>query len=84
MALNPLAQKAPRKRYLASIFTSYGGYGSGQHVVAGMKPAVYVGAAIVAVGALLAFAIGKRSPHAPKISKRDQLATEIATTEAAA
>src|SRR5213596_668076 len=47
---------------LASIFTSYGGYGSGQQFVAGMKPAVFVGAAIVAVGALLALAIGKRSP----------------------
>jgi hypothetical protein len=29
---------------LASIFTSYGGYGSGQHFVNGMKPAVFVGA----------------------------------------
>jgi EmrB/QacA subfamily drug resistance transporter len=44
---------------LASIFTSYGGYGTGQHFVDGMNPAVYVGAAIVAVGSLLGFAIGK-------------------------
>ena len=69
---------------LASIFTSYGGYGSGQHFVAGMKPAVFVGAAIVAVGALLALAIGKRSPKALKVNKRDQSPAEIATTEAAA
>jgi hypothetical protein len=41
----------------ASIFTSYGGYGSGNAFVAGMTPAVYAGAAIVAVGSLLAFAI---------------------------
>src|SRR5216110_2650074 len=46
---------------LASIFTSYGGYGSGQHFVTGMRPAVFVGAGIVGLGALLAFAIGGRS-----------------------
>src|SRR5712691_3900422 len=44
---------------LASIFTSYGGYGSGQHFVAGMKPAVFVGAAIVAIGALAAIAVSR-------------------------
>ena len=44
---------------LASIFTNYGGYGTGHSFVAGMTPAVYIGAAIVAIGALLAFAIGK-------------------------
>jgi MFS family permease len=53
---------------LASIFTSYGGYGSGQQFVAGMKPAVFVGAAIVAVGALLALGIGKRSPQGTRMS----------------
>jgi EmrB/QacA subfamily drug resistance transporter len=45
---------------LASIFASSGGYGSGQHFINGMTPAVYTGAAIVAIGAVLAFAIGKR------------------------
>jgi EmrB/QacA subfamily drug resistance transporter len=45
---------------LASIFSAYGGYGTGQHFVDGMNPAVYVGAAIVAVGSLFAFAIGWR------------------------
>ena len=35
-------------------------YGSPQHFVDGMNPAVYVGAAIVAVGSLLGFAIGRR------------------------
>ena len=45
---------------LASIFTAYGGYGTGQHFVDGMNPAVYVGAGIVAIGSLLAFAIGWR------------------------
>ncbi len=45
---------------LASIFTTYGGYGTGQHFVDGLNPAVYVGAAIVGVGSLLGFAIGLR------------------------
>src|SRR5438105_4683666 len=49
---------------LASIFTAYGGYGTGQHFVDGMNPAVYVGAALVAVGSLLAFAIGRRRREA--------------------
>ena len=42
---------------LASIFSHYGGYGSGESFVDGMTPAVYVGAAVVAVGSLAAFAI---------------------------
>jgi EmrB/QacA subfamily drug resistance transporter len=67
---------------LASIFTSYGGYGSGQHFVNGMRPAVFVGAAIVAIGALLAFAIGKRSPKTTTSSTREQQPAKLATTEA--
>jgi EmrB/QacA subfamily drug resistance transporter len=42
---------------LASIFAHYGGYGSGPSYVDGLTPAIYVGAAIVAVGALAALAI---------------------------
>jgi EmrB/QacA subfamily drug resistance transporter len=45
---------------LASIFAHFGGYGLPQHFVDGMRPAVYVGAAIVAVGALAAIAIPSR------------------------
>jgi EmrB/QacA subfamily drug resistance transporter len=67
---------------LASIFTSYGGYASGQQFVDGMRPAAFLGAAIVGVGAFLAFAIGKRSQQ--PTTERDQLHTEIATTDAAA
>jgi MFS family permease len=52
---------------LASIFTAYGGYGTGEHFVDGMNPAVYVGAAIVAVGSLLAFAIGIRRKVAEEV-----------------
>jgi EmrB/QacA subfamily drug resistance transporter len=42
---------------LASIFAHYGGYASPQSFVDGMQPAVWVGAALVGVGALAAFAI---------------------------
>jgi EmrB/QacA subfamily drug resistance transporter len=45
---------------LASVFSHYGGYGLPQHFVDGMRPAVWVGAGIVAVGALAAFAIPAR------------------------
>jgi EmrB/QacA subfamily drug resistance transporter len=45
---------------LASIFSHYGGYGLPQHFVDGMKPAVWVGAGIVALGAVAAFAIPAR------------------------
>jgi EmrB/QacA subfamily drug resistance transporter len=50
---------------LASVFTSYGGYESGQSFVDGLGPAVYVGAAIVALGALAALLIPRRSRPTP-------------------
>src|SRR5438093_3711478 len=43
---------------LSTIFASYGGYGTSQRFVDGLTPAIWIGAAIVAVGALAAFAIG--------------------------
>ena len=49
---------------LASIFAHYGGYGSAQGFVDGMQPAVWVGAAVVGLGALAAFAIPRRRPAA--------------------
>jgi EmrB/QacA subfamily drug resistance transporter len=45
---------------LASIFTHYGGYSSPQSFSNGMNAAVYVGAAVVALGALAAFSIPRR------------------------
>jgi EmrB/QacA subfamily drug resistance transporter len=45
---------------LASVFSHYGGYTSGTAFVDGMTPAVYAGAAVVAVGALAMFAIKRR------------------------
>ncbi len=46
---------------LASIFSGYGGYQSGATFVDGMRPAVFVGAAVVALGGLAALAIKRRS-----------------------
>src|SRR5438093_19633 len=37
---------------LSTIFASYGGYGTSQRFVDGLTPAIWIGAAIVAVGAL--------------------------------
>jgi EmrB/QacA subfamily drug resistance transporter len=56
---------------LASLFSHYGGYGTGSSFVNGMTPAVYVGAAVVALGAVASFAI-KRRP------KGEPVATEVA------
>jgi EmrB/QacA subfamily drug resistance transporter len=45
---------------LAAVFNAYGGYGSPQDYVDGLVPAVWVGAAVVAVGALTALLIPRR------------------------
>jgi EmrB/QacA subfamily drug resistance transporter len=42
---------------LASVFAHYGGYLSGQDFVDGMRPAVWVGAAVVGLGAVAAFLV---------------------------
>ncbi len=49
---------------LASVFSGVGGYESGQAFVDGMSTAVLVGAAVVAVGAMAAFAIPTRRRRA--------------------
>jgi MFS family permease len=56
---------------LAAVFTVNGGYASGQQFVDGMNPAVMIGAALVAVGAIAAFAI-KRSPQTEPLAVADQ------------
>jgi EmrB/QacA subfamily drug resistance transporter len=63
---------------LASIFAGYGGYGSGERFDAGMTPAVYTGATVVAIGALLAFAIGTRSARRTDAAATGEMATEAA------
>jgi EmrB/QacA subfamily drug resistance transporter len=54
---------------LASVFSSYGGYESGQAFVDGLVPAVWVGAVVVALGAVAALFIPrKRRPaEAPAV-----------------
>jgi EmrB/QacA subfamily drug resistance transporter len=47
---------------LASVFAHYGGYGTGQSFVDGLTPAIYVGAALVAAGAVAALAIKRKRP----------------------
>jgi EmrB/QacA subfamily drug resistance transporter len=48
---------------LASVFAHYGGYGTGQTFVDGLTPALYAGAAVVAVGALAALGIKRARPR---------------------
>lgn len=48
---------------LAAIFAQKGGYTSGQAFVDGMTPAVWVGAILVGVGAVIAFAIPTGRPR---------------------
>jgi EmrB/QacA subfamily drug resistance transporter len=48
---------------LAAVFAHAGGYSTGQAFVDGVKPAVWIGALVVALGSLAAFAI-KRRPAA--------------------
>jgi MFS family permease len=45
---------------LASVFARVGGYESGEAFVDGMNPAILIGAAVVGIGALAAFAIPRR------------------------
>jgi EmrB/QacA subfamily drug resistance transporter len=55
---------------LASIFSHYGGYESGQAFVDGLTPAIWVGAVVVALGAVAALMIPRR--------RRRQEAPELA------
>src|SRR5205823_3251751 len=64
---------------LAAVFAARGGYGTGQQFVDGMNPAVAIGAALVALGALAAFAI-KRSPP----TERAVVASELPLVTACA
>ena len=53
---------------LASVFARYGGYDSGQTFVDGAKPALWIGAVVVGLGAVAAFAIPSvRREHAGEL-----------------
>jgi EmrB/QacA subfamily drug resistance transporter len=45
---------------LASVWSHYGGYATGESYVDGMNPALWIGAAVVLAGAVAAFAIPRR------------------------
>ncbi len=58
---------------LAAIFAHYGGYSTPDSFSNGMNAAVYVGAALVAIGALAAFFIPRRRP----LAEAEQLETQL-------
>jgi MFS family permease len=57
---------------LAAVFSHAGGYESGQAFTDGMIPAVYIGAAVVLLGSVAAFAI-KRSRRAAAVEAEPAL-----------
>jgi EmrB/QacA subfamily drug resistance transporter len=63
---------------LASVWSQYGSYASGQSFVDGMVPAIAIGAAVVLLGAVAAFLIPRRSRAAFAASTE-----ELAYAEAA-
>jgi EmrB/QacA subfamily drug resistance transporter len=64
---------------LASIFSSYGGYGTGASFVSGLTPAVWVGAAVVAVAALAALTIPiRRRTRRPQVARLEPALEEAA------
>ena len=58
---------------LASVFSQYGGYASADTFVSGMRPAVFIGAALVAVGSLAAWLIKHRPRQADAIEAQPAL-----------
>jgi len=65
---------------LGAVFASHGGYHSGQDYVNGMTPAVYVGAGVVALGALTAlFVPGRRSRRAALADTSTGMSTPVAS-----
>jgi EmrB/QacA subfamily drug resistance transporter len=68
---------------LASLFATYGGYESPQTFSDGIVPALWVGAAVVGVGALLALFIPRRRRPSEEQAGADELAELVAQAEAA-
>ena len=63
---------------LASVFARYGGYESPQTFVDGLSPAIWVGAIVVAVGAVLSLAIPRRRRPQEQPEEAVELALEAA------
>jgi MFS family permease len=61
---------------LASVFAHYGGYSTGASFVDGLTPALYVGAALVAAGALAALGVA-RKPRLPREQEVLEPALEV-------
>ncbi len=54
---------------LSTVFSAQGGYGSARSFTDGLVPALYVGAAAVAVGAVCALTIPRRRPVAASVEE---------------
>ena len=63
---------------LASVFSSYGGYESGQAYVDGLVPAVWVGAVVVGLGAVAALFIPRKRRPAEAPAVEPELLAEAA------
>ena len=63
---------------LASVFASYGGYGTPQTFVDGLTPALWVGAIVVGAGALLSLLIPRRIRRQEQPVEEPELALEAA------
>jgi MFS family permease len=63
---------------LASVFSSYGGYQTSETFVNGMNAALWIGASVVALGAVAAFAIGKARGAAQAEVVQPELLVEAA------
>ncbi|HEY3727977.1 MAG TPA: DHA2 family efflux MFS transporter permease subunit [Solirubrobacteraceae bacterium] len=59
---------------LATVFTSHGGYGSPQAFIDGLVPAMWVGTAVLGVGALIPLLL----PFSTRATAREQAAVEAA------
>jgi EmrB/QacA subfamily drug resistance transporter len=73
---------------LAAVFSHYGGYGTPESFVRGVTPALYLGAAIVAIGAAAALFIPRRrkvstaAPLAGRVGRRVSLAAGVVLVSA--
>ena len=65
---------------LATVFTSHGGYRSAQAFVSGLTPAMWVGVAVLAIGALVAAAL----PFATRAQSAEAASAEVQPELAAA
>jgi hypothetical protein len=63
---------------LASVWSHYGSYSSGGAFVDGMLPALWIGAGVVGLGAVAAFAIGKSRVHVQEQSVQAEPMAEAA------